>query len=236
MEIKMCVYCFLLFPFFVLAQPKIKFHAKVIDYGISKQNSNPVREIGFTNIGDETLIIKNVKTSCGCLVASWPKEPILPGESGIIKTRYDMRRLNKINKTISIYSNSHNEPKIVLKVKGFITKLPPQPKIEFKSTIFDFDTVSQGTILRDINFEFKNIGTDTLIIFDVKSSVGSLAPSYSKQPIPPNNKGNISAVFDTRSRFKMQHKRLNVHSNDSTNLVIPISVKGFVKKKKQQNE
>lgn len=231
MKIKMCLYCFLFFYSFTNGQPKMEFEARVIDYGYAQENSNPFREIKFTNVGDEMLIIKNVKTSCGCLVASWGKEPIPPGGSGKIKTRYDMRRVGKINKTVSIYSNSHNEMKIVLRVKGVVTKLPTQPKIEFKSKIFDFDTVSVGTLIRDIDFEFKNIGTDTLIIFNVTSSTGALAPVWSKQPIPPKEKGIVSAIYSTKGRFEKQHKRINVHTNDSTNLVVPLSVKGFVKRK-----
>ena len=235
-KIKMCIYCFFYFCLFANGQPKIEFDAQEIDYGYAQRLSNPKREIGFTNVGDEILIIKHVKTSCGCMVASGDKEPIPPGGSGKIKVRYDMKRLGIINKTVSVFSNSHNEPKIVLRVRGLVTNLPPAPEIEFTKTVFDFDTVAQGTTVRDINFEFKNVGTDTLRIINVKSSSGSVVPIWPKKSILPTEKGMISAMFMTNGRYGKQSKRLTVRTNDSTNLVGLLSIKGFIKKKNPESE
>ena len=76
----------------------------------------------FTNTGKMPLIISTVKTSCGCLVASRPKEPILPGESGIIRAKYDTKRIGPVNKSITVTSNA-SQPRIVLRVKGMVNRL-----------------------------------------------------------------------------------------------------------------
>lgn len=77
----------------------------------------------FENDGDLPLIISQCRTSCGCLVASWPKEPIKPGERNVIKVKYDTKRIGPINKSITVTSNA-SETRIILRVKGMV-KMPP---------------------------------------------------------------------------------------------------------------
>jgi len=44
-----------------------------------------------------------------------------------------------------------------------------QPSIEFNAEKYDFGTVAQGTML-EYSFEFKNAGTDELIVKEVNTS------------------------------------------------------------------
>ena len=81
-------------------------------------------EFKFTNIGTEPLIISRAKGSCGCLVPSWPREPIQPGQTGIIKVKYDSKRIGPINKSVTIVSNASNHPTKVIRIKGMI-EAPP---------------------------------------------------------------------------------------------------------------
>ena len=64
--------------------------------------SLPCCEFVFTNIGKEPLIISKAKGSCGCTVPEWPKEPIMSGETGVIKVNYDEKRIGSFNKSITI--------------------------------------------------------------------------------------------------------------------------------------
>lgn len=101
-----------------LSGAKIKFESEVVDYGTLSQDGDGNREFKFTNIGKEPLILQSVNSSCGCLVASWPKEPIAPGKSGVIKAHYDTKRVGKFEKTLTVQSNDVERPAIVLKIKG----------------------------------------------------------------------------------------------------------------------
>jgi hypothetical protein len=105
--------------------PEITFETEVIDYGTIEQGANGVREFKFTNTGKEPLIITNAKGSCGCTVPSWPKEPIKPGESGVIKVKYDTRRVGPINKSVTVYSNAKTPVK-VLRIKGTVKPAPKE--------------------------------------------------------------------------------------------------------------
>ena len=101
--------------------PKMVFETTTVDYGEIKKGGDPLRKAVFTNKGTEPLIVKNARGSCGCTVPTWPKEPIMPGETGVIEIRYDTQRVGSINKTVSIQTNE-GEEEIRLIVKGNITE------------------------------------------------------------------------------------------------------------------
>ncbi|MCC4214071.1 DUF1573 domain-containing protein [Leeuwenhoekiella parthenopeia] len=96
----------------------ITFETDVIDYGDVVHGSDGEREFKFTNTGDAPLVISKAYSTCGCTVPSPPKDPIAPGESGVIKVKYDTSRAaGPIRKTITVYTNASAEP-YTLKIKG----------------------------------------------------------------------------------------------------------------------
>ena len=96
--------------------PHLEWESTVIDYGEIKKGSDPLRKAIFTNTGTEPLIIKSARGSCGCTVPTWPKEPIMPGERGVIEIRYDTQRIGPINKSVTVTTNeSEQESRISLK-------------------------------------------------------------------------------------------------------------------------
>jgi hypothetical protein len=102
--------------------PAMELSSTTVDFGTIEQDSDPFRTVSFTNTGNEPLIIKNAKGSCGCTVPTYEKAPILPGETSEIKIRYATNRLGKINKTVTLYTNEGSEVKRVLKVVGTVNK------------------------------------------------------------------------------------------------------------------
>ncbi|MFC2111041.1 DUF1573 domain-containing protein [Bacteroidota bacterium] len=117
--------------------PKIDFEKVVHDYGTLYQNGDGNCVFKFTNTGKEPLILTTVRSSCGCTVPKWPKEPILPGQSGVIKVKYDTRRLGVIHKQITVRSNATNAT-VQLSIRGTILATPvevvPQKQIDDNSS------------------------------------------------------------------------------------------------------
>jgi hypothetical protein len=103
----------------------IKFDRLEFDYGTLKQGGDPNGEFSFKNTGKEPLIISNCQGSCGCTVPSWPKEPIKPGASGVIKVHYDTKRVGPINKTVTVTSNAVSGV-VTLHIKGMIEAAPAE--------------------------------------------------------------------------------------------------------------
>ncbi|MBO6026049.1 MAG: DUF1573 domain-containing protein [Bacteroidales bacterium] len=106
--------------------PEIEFEKLVHDYGEVPYNGNGECEFRFTNTGNEPLILQKPKSSCGCTVPTWPKEPILPGESDVIKVTYRTTKVGAINKTITVTSNAKTNGTVVLRIKGTVLEQPTE--------------------------------------------------------------------------------------------------------------
>ena len=99
--------------------PEITFETDMHDYGTIKQGADGGCEFKFTNTGKEPLIISNAVGSCGCTVPTWPKEPVLKGQSAVIKVHYDTKRIGAFTKNVTITSNAKTTTK-VLTIKGVV--------------------------------------------------------------------------------------------------------------------
>ncbi|MFD1316919.1 DUF1573 domain-containing protein [Namhaeicola litoreus] len=97
--------------------PIFEFENEVIDYGDIAKNSDGDRVFVFKNTGKSPLIISSVKGSCGCTVPTKPEKPIMPGETGEIKVKYDTNRVGPFSKSVTITSNAFESTK-VLNIKG----------------------------------------------------------------------------------------------------------------------
>jgi hypothetical protein len=95
----------------------IKFETTEHDYGTIPYKGDGTFEFVFKNTGKTPLVLKNVRSSCGCTVPEWPKEPINKGEEGKIKVSYNTRISGTFTKSISVYSNVGEAP-VVLVIKG----------------------------------------------------------------------------------------------------------------------
>ena len=98
--------------------PKISFTEQEHNYGTLQKGGDGNCEFVFTNEGNEPLILSNVKASCGCTVPTWTKEPIMPGQTGSIKVRYNTNNIGAFTKTITVTSNAVNTPRLTLKIRG----------------------------------------------------------------------------------------------------------------------
>lgn len=99
--------------------PEISFEKLVHNYGEIAYGSNGDCEFTFTNVGSEPLILSNVQSSCGCTTPNWPKEPIMPGQTGVIKVHYDTTRTGGIGKSITVTTNGKTD-RVVLRITGTV--------------------------------------------------------------------------------------------------------------------
>ena len=106
--------------------PVITFKTTLHDYGEIYKGSDGGYNFVFTNTGNEPLILSKPRSSCGCTVPSWPKEPILPGEENKIKVTYNTTKIGAFNKSVTIYSNAKNKKTIVLRIKGKVVAQPAE--------------------------------------------------------------------------------------------------------------
>jgi len=94
-----------------LPKTTVKFNELTWDFGDVSQDEKVEHLFGFTNTGNEPLIISSAKGSCGCTVPEWPKEPIPPGGTGEMKVVFSSgKKKNKQTKTVTIQANTDPNP------------------------------------------------------------------------------------------------------------------------------
>jgi hypothetical protein len=100
--------------------PMITFDTTLFDFGTIPYAGNGSCSFTFTNSGDAPLIIESFRTSCGCLVPYWDQEPVLPGQKGKVRLKYDTRRAGPFQKTATLLSNATNAPMVLVRIKGTV--------------------------------------------------------------------------------------------------------------------
>jgi hypothetical protein len=100
----------------------IRFAEEIKDFGDIPQESTNKYAFEFTNTGLEPLIIENATGSCGCTVPNYPKEPIMPGKSGVIEVEYKPgQQEGPQQKTVTVTANTEPRQTLV-KIKANVIK------------------------------------------------------------------------------------------------------------------
>lgn len=102
--------------------------------------------------------------------------------------------------------------------------------MKFTKETHDFGKVEQGKPVT-YAFEFKNSGTDPIVINDATASCGCTKPSFSREPIMPGKTGTVSATFNAASAGPF-NKTVTVTSNAEASSTVLI-LKGEVVAQKE---
>ncbi len=94
--------------------PKFDFAEITHDFGTIESGSSVTYEFKFKNSGDKDLIIAQAKGSCGCTQPEYPKDPVAPGEEGVIKVTFNSTGISgQITKNVTIIANTTPSTKVL---------------------------------------------------------------------------------------------------------------------------
>lgn len=176
------------------AAAKIVFEKTELSFGEVESGKVVDLEFKFKSTGDETLVIKNIGSSCGCTVPKVDKKEYKPGEEGTIPLQFFSKGYTgEVIKTISVSTNDQESKIVRLQIKGNVTlkdfaavEIIGPDEIEFKD-------VAMGKKYTQI-FKFKNSGTIELRLVEV-SLVPELSVEFSKKILAPSEIGEIILTF-----------------------------------------
>ena len=69
----------------------IKFYEETYDFGKISEGEVVTHRFKFKNVGENPLIIKDVKPSCGCTTPNYSKDPVPPGGEGFIDVSFNSK-------------------------------------------------------------------------------------------------------------------------------------------------
>jgi hypothetical protein len=84
----------------------------------TKQNAGMVREgekltfeYPYENIGTQPVTINDAKFECTCTSVDYPKEPIQPGQKGMIKITFDTaNKMDRQDRIVQLFTSAQVEP------------------------------------------------------------------------------------------------------------------------------
>lgn len=105
--------------------PEIALDRAEHDFGDVQVGDVAHTQILVTNRGDATLVIEEVRTSCGCAKAVGHAKEVPPGQKTEIDVSYDSVGLSPGRKTQSVFINSNDKKNPVSKFPIFATVIHP---------------------------------------------------------------------------------------------------------------
>ena len=88
----------------------LELEGRSVEVGVIPTDTIVEGVMRIRNTGDAPLVITRILAECGCTTPSSPKNPILPGEGGEIKVRFNSkgRSPGEFRKVLRIRSNADN--------------------------------------------------------------------------------------------------------------------------------
>jgi hypothetical protein len=210
------------------ATAKITFEKTELDFGELESGKVVDMEYKFKNTGDETLIIKNISSSCGCTVTKVDKKEYQPGEEGVIPVKFFSRGYNgKITKIITVATNDPENVYTRLKVMGNVVLKDFAQWEIIGADRLDFSEVALGQKYTE-QIKFKNTGTIDLRIIEV-THAPEISPEFNKKVLAPDEEGEVNIVFKPMQvgRFAaFMRIRTNAYKQRSVIIKVSAEIKG----------
>lgn len=74
------------------------------------------------NTGNKPLVLIEVRPGCGCTIADYSKEAILPNKEGWVKANFDSKKFcGEVHKSVLVITNTSNDKERLLQFSGVIT-------------------------------------------------------------------------------------------------------------------
>ena len=194
-----------------LANPGLAPGSKAMAFERTRIDTGEIDEDGgpksytfqWRNTGDEPLVITHVKSTCGCAVATYDRQPVNPGQDGnVVVTYHPKGHPGHFLRKIFLFTQlAANAPTAILELSGQVipstrpTYAYPYAKgsLLFKQQEIHFD----GTELRTERIECLNAGDATL---RVKVDKQLLPPCIEAEFLPEELKagelGELTVRFE----------------------------------------
>lgn len=99
-----------------------------------------------------------------------------------------------------------------------VPKITEESIIKFNEDMYDFKDIKRGQEVSHV-FKFTNVGKRPLLISEVRPSCGCTTPKYTKEPVYPGKKGEITVTFDSSNFEGEVLKTIAVSGNFETKVI-----------------
>ncbi len=128
-------------------QPKAVIENPLFDFGTALEGTMVRHVFLIKNTGKGELLIRGIKTSCGCTAAAPSKNHLAPGEEAQINVGFDTHfQKGHQTRTITAFTNDPDTPEAVMTMQGVVRQ-----QVAAVPAQISFGTVPQGTeVTKDV--------------------------------------------------------------------------------------
>ena len=218
--------------------PKVKFKEEKWDFGNVKEGQVESHVFVFDNTGDAPLLIKRVRTSCGCAAALISDKNIDPGKKGELKVTLNTRGYEgNIAKYIYVESNDRSQPVKQLQISATI-EVPPRPRIDLERYSVDSGLILEGEPI-PAKATIRNTGERELrITFSHRdaSYFYQGKPLAADLRIAAGKEAELEIKIPPRSKKGLIREYILLKSNDTRRPNLSLYISGYIVTKKQLKE
>jgi Protein of unknown function (DUF1573)/Flagellar-associated PapD-like len=131
-------------------QPKVQLLNSLFNFGTALEGQMVHHTFQLKNVGKSELIIRGIKTSCGCTAAAPSKSHLAPGETADVSVGFDTHfQKGHQTRTITAFTNDPDTPQAVMTMQGVVRQ-----QVAATPAQVDFGNVRKGTELtREVKIE-----------------------------------------------------------------------------------
>lgn len=181
----------------VPSKARIQILEREFDFGFAPQEGFLVHHYKVKNVGEDTLVITNVRPTCGCTAAPLTKNRLAPGEETYITAIFNTRGFTrKVTKSINVTSNDPTNKTLAL---TFSTDLDTawfgNSPIIAEPKVIDFGKCEQ--LKDEIKIKIKNRHEKilTLKVIDYTDGI-ILKPALDNNPLKPKRETQCTVKLD----------------------------------------
>lgn len=153
------------------AQARIEWVETTHDFGVFREEAGNVTcQMKGVNTGNEPLTILNVRANCGCTVARYSRDAVMPGDTAVVNVVYNADgRPGRFSK--KVYIDTNTDPKrSTLTIKGVVigteatlrSRYPERAgELMLRNTVVPFGEILKGKSRIEF-FEVYNHSGDTV--------------------------------------------------------------------------
>jgi uncharacterized cupredoxin-like copper-binding protein len=203
----------------------------VFDYGTIIQGDKVEHRFTLTNVGDQVLEIRKVKTTCGCTVArDYPRE-LAPGVSAELAVAFNSaHKKGRQDKAITIFNNSETSGSYVLKMVGTVREL-----VALTPDICNFGSVAVGQVIRR-EMSLTNYSEQLLKLQVVPPDDPLFRVSVGEGELQPGASTKVTVEFTSNTDRTSLAKLAKIRTDHPRVPVLTIRIRARVQVPKQTEE
>jgi hypothetical protein len=92
------------------------------DFGEIQRGEDATAVFSLVNQGLAPLVVEDITASCGCTIAEWDKEPLMPQDTMQIKVSYNSNIVGAIKRSVVVKTNDIKRTRTLLTITGNVVK------------------------------------------------------------------------------------------------------------------